>query len=98
MPIGQGWGPRPHPWVARSGGLQPYGRQLGLTKLKLLSEGLGLRVAEQCLSCGLDESSEDSDDRDHAVPFSIPHCAQHVLGEERTFSGPYYKGGAEPGM
>lgn len=30
-------------------------------------------------SCGLDESSEDSDDRDHAVPFSSSSCRLSIL-------------------
>lgn len=43
------------------------------------------RGAEECRavpeSCGLDESSEDSDDRDHAVPFSNSSCRLSIFWE-----------------
>lgn len=37
-------------------------------------------------SCGLDESSEDSEDRDHAVPFSSSSCRRNMFYERKKYT------------
>lgn len=79
--------------MARAGATAPSsftGLELGASGLRKATwmdrgsgcclRGLGAdewRAAPE--SCGLEESSEDSDDRDHAVPFSSSSCLRSMF-------------------
>lgn len=62
----RGSGLRKATWMGRGSGCCTKG--LGVDECRAVPE-----------SCGLDESSEDSDDRDHAVPFSSSSCRRNMF-------------------